>query len=440
MAVVSFSGRPPAEALSYLKEKIPGGRLSHDWRDVWQQEHLTAFVVAKMSARDLLADVHSALTKALAEGWTREMFIAEVRPMLERAGWWGRKVQKDPLTGVEREVQLGSPRRLKTIFDTNMRMAHAAGRWQRFEAAKAALPYLVYTAVLDSKTRPLHRRWHRIILPIDHPFWLTHYPPNGWHCRCTVIAMSAAMLQARGWTVTTEEELAGTDWQKTRPWLNGRSGEMLTVPVGIDPGFAYNVGKARRSALTPPPVPEPQRDIVIGDRYPRTLPKSPKPRPYPPGVAKRPGLPGDEVFDAFAKVLGVPEGGVFFDAVQTPLVIDRGLFQSRDAAGVVLGDKATKSGRARYAEVFAATLKDPDEIWMSAQSRRDGSTQMVRTYVAAFDDPDGERYWMTVVFSDRDGWWWGTTAFAPDKAGKPATQERYTSKNGRVGTLVYRRK
>ena len=125
MAVVAFTGRPPAEALAFLKDKVPGGRLSFDWRDVWQDEHLTSFVVAKMMSRDLLADVQRALLKALAEGQTREMFIRELRPVLEKAGWWGRKVQTDPLTGLAREVQLGSTRRLTTIFDTNMRMAHA---------------------------------------------------------------------------------------------------------------------------------------------------------------------------------------------------------------------------------------------------------------------------------------------------------------------------
>ncbi len=343
------------------------------------------------------------------------------------------------MTGLEREVQLGSPRRLRTIFDTNMRMAHAAGRWQRFEAGKKALPYLIRIAVLDSVTRPQHRRWHHIVLPIDHPFWRTHYPPDGWHCRCIVIAANEAMLAQRGLKISTDDELEALDWKKTRPWLNKRTGQTLTVPVGIDPGFAYNVGLARRAALTPPPVPEPQRAVVVGDRFPRALPPAMTPRPYPPGVAKRPGLEGDQVFDAFARVLGVAEGGVFMDKVQIPLAIDRGLFQARDATGAVVGDKATKSGRARYAEVLAAALADPDEIWMSAQLRRDGTVQLVRSYIAAFEDPDGERYWMTVVFAERDGWWFGVTAFPNDKAGKPESQERYASKNGRVGTLVYRR-
>lgn len=443
MPVASFSGRPPADAVAYLRDKVPGGRLSWDWRDVWQDEHITSFVVAKMGARDLLTDTHAALLAAITNGQTREAFVRQLRPMLEARGWWGRQSQTDPLTGTTREVQLGSPRRLRTIYDVNMRMAHAAGRWQRIEAAKATLPFLVYTAVLDEVTRPQHAAWGgrgavRIILPVDHPFWRTHYPPNGWHCRCSVLQMSEAMLQARGWAVTTEAELKALAWTKTRPWLNRRTGQTMTVPAGIDPGFGYNVGLSRRAALAPPPIEEPQREIVQGDRLPRTLPRALPPRTYPAGLVRRPELEGDAVFDAFSAALGVPEGGVFFDRAQIPLVIDRSLFQQRDAAGAVIAGKEAKGGRAAFAEILAATLRDPDEIWSSVQLQANGQPRLVRSYVSAWQDPGGERYWMTVVFSDRDGWWFGTTAFVPN--GKAAKAERYTSKNGRVGALVYRRK
>lgn len=445
MAVASFSGRPPADAVAYLQDKVPGGRFSFDWRDLWQDEHLTSFVVAKGMSRDLLTEIHGDLVKAISEGWTRERFIAELRPRLEARGWWGRQTMTDPVTGLTREVQLGSPRRLKTIFDINMRMAFGAGRWQRIEAAKAALPYLAYTAVIRETSRAQHAAWGgyravRIILPIDHVFWRTHFPPNGWHCLCSVVQMSEAMLKARGLTVTTEAELKAGGIGRTRPWLNQRTGQTVTVPIGIDPGFAYNVGQARRAGLTPPPTPEPQRASVIGERLPRALPPEPTPRPYPPGVARRPELVGEAVFEAFSKALGTPDGGVFIDKVQMPLSIGPQLFETRDAAGAVLASKADKSGRAQFAEVIAAALKDPDEIWMSAQSQQGGGVRLVRSYVAAFEEPDGRRIWMTVVFTERDGWWFGTTAFSPGKAGKSATQaDRYVNANARTGVLVYRR-
>lgn len=441
MAVFTFSGRPPQEAVAFLEEKTPNGRFSFDWRDVWQEEHLTSFVVAKAASAELLADIQAALVKAIREGETLETFRKGLRPLLEARGWWGRKEETDPLTGEVRQVQLGSPRRLQIIYDTNLRMAHAAGRWARIEETRPTRPYLVYSAVLDGRTRPQHAAWGgrggpRIILPVDHPFWRTHYPPNGWRCRCIVISASPEFLKARGLEVTSEAELEATGWSRTRPWLNRRNGRTETVPVGIDPGFAYNVGQARRRALTPPPTPAPQRESVIGERFPRRLPTPPRPRPYPQGVSRRDGLEGPEVFNAFARTLGVSEGGVFFDKVQIPLVIDRRLFEQRDARGQVVEAKADKRGRAPYAEVLAATLRDPDEIWVGSQIQRDGEVRLVRYYAALFEDPEAGPVWAVLGFRS-DGWWGGVTAFPAE--GGLEKQTRYLDRTVRVGTLVYRR-
>ena len=62
-------------------------------------------------------------------------------------------------------MRLGSVRRLETIFDTNMSVSFAEGRWEQQQAVKDAFPYLRYTGILDSRIRPRHRRWHGTILP-----------------------------------------------------------------------------------------------------------------------------------------------------------------------------------------------------------------------------------------------------------------------------------
>ena len=130
MAQFTFAARPSPDALSYFRDKTVGQRFSFDWRDLWQEEHVTSFVVAKMASADLLADTHRALLAAIEQGLTREQFIRDLRPTLEKAGWWGRQEQTDPTTGEVRRVQLGSRRRPATIYDTNMRMAHAASKRQ----------------------------------------------------------------------------------------------------------------------------------------------------------------------------------------------------------------------------------------------------------------------------------------------------------------------
>ena len=102
--------------------------------------------------------------------------------------------------------------------------------------------HIMLSALLDNRTRPQHRRWHGIILPRDHPWWETHYPPNGWRCRCKAMSVSGEDLEAEGWTVSEDPDEGET------PWVNPRTGEMLMVPRGVDPGWAYNPGRVDQAA------------------------------------------------------------------------------------------------------------------------------------------------------------------------------------------------
>jgi SPP1 gp7 family putative phage head morphogenesis protein len=238
MAKVELAALPPAEAVEHFRAK--GFRIGFAWQDVWQDEHAHAFTVAKAMEEDLLADIRDAVDRAMAEGVPYRDFAAELEPTLRERGWWGRQPVLDPETGRIVRAQLGSPRRLRIIFDTNLRTSYAAGRWERIERVAASRPFLRYVAVLDSRTRREHRAWHGTILPVDHDFWKTHYPPNGWRCRCIVQQLSEADLRRRGLAPSADPAVG------MRRWRNPRTGAEIDVPVGIDPGFAYNVGLAGR--------------------------------------------------------------------------------------------------------------------------------------------------------------------------------------------------
>nr|WP_314523053.1 phage minor head protein [uncultured Acinetobacter sp.] len=94
---------------------------------------------------------------------------------------------------------------LDNVFRTNVQSAYAHGRWQQQQRNKAARPYLMYSAIDDSRVRPTHLAMNRIIRHIDDPFWLIWYPPNGFRCRCTVIALTEK--QALKYGITTDEDL-----------------------------------------------------------------------------------------------------------------------------------------------------------------------------------------------------------------------------------------
>ncbi|MBZ9678905.1 phage minor head protein [Mesorhizobium sp. ES1-1] len=239
---------PPREAIAALFER--GGRLdpSFAWQDVWQDTHASMFTVAKSAGFDILSDIYAALVDALANGTTLRQFGAELTPALQAKGWWGKQPAFDPVSGDTTWSQLGSTRRLGIMFDVNMRVSYAAGHWASFERSKAARPFLRYVHLEGQEfPRLQHHLWHNTVLPVDHPWWNTHACPNGWNCHCTLQSLSQRdidRLQREG-ELLKFEPVPGT----MRKYVNNRTGEVTMVPDGIDPGWAYNPGKAGFSMI-----------------------------------------------------------------------------------------------------------------------------------------------------------------------------------------------
>ncbi|MEX2524487.1 MAG: phage minor head protein [Gammaproteobacteria bacterium] len=234
---------PPERALEFFQKK--GLATSFAWQDLLHQEHEAAFTVAKMMDMDLLSDVRDAVERAITDGISFEDFRAELEPTLADRGWWGRKEMTDPQTGQVREVQLGSPRRLRTIYQTNLRTAYAAGHWDRIVDTAEEAPFLLYDAVLDERTRPEHAEWDGTLLRYDDPWWEDHYPPNGWNCRCSVVQLDADQAQA----ILGKSAPDTPPSDPAREWVNPRTGEVQQVPRGIDPGWNYHPGRARTAKL-----------------------------------------------------------------------------------------------------------------------------------------------------------------------------------------------
>lgn len=232
---------PPTQAISYFKAK--GLRQTFSYADMLGEAHDHAFTVAKMMDVDLLGQVRASLDSALANGTPFKEWADNLLPTLQAAGWWGRKAVTDPLTGQTIVAQLGSPWRLETIFRTNMQTAYAAGHWREIESQADLAPFLMYDAVDDLRTREAHRAWDRKVLPVSSAWWKTHYPPNGWNCRCGVIQLDATEVKRLGLDVSTPPD-AGT-----YNWKNPRTGEMQKVPVGLDPGFDKNAGATYLKAV-----------------------------------------------------------------------------------------------------------------------------------------------------------------------------------------------
>ncbi|WP_193583759.1 phage head morphogenesis protein, partial [Laribacter hongkongensis] len=155
---------PPEKAIAYFEQK--GYAIGFKWQDVWAEAHAKAFTVAGVMKLDVLTDVHDALADSLQRGGTLADFKNRLRPILEAKGWWGKGQVVDPVTGEISGRRL-TPRRLDTIFRTNLQSAYMAGRYQTMMENVADRPWWQYVAVMDSRTRPAHRALHGRIFRYD---------------------------------------------------------------------------------------------------------------------------------------------------------------------------------------------------------------------------------------------------------------------------------
>jgi SPP1 gp7 family putative phage head morphogenesis protein len=231
----------PEKAIEFYKDK--GLRRSFAWQDMIKEEHAYAFTVAKMMDRDLLDTTKQLMDTMIAEGRTIQDFNKELIPHLQKKGWWGKDDVIDPLTGKVTNAQLGSPARLETIFRTNMQSAYAVGAWEAIEASKESLPYLMYDAIDDGRAREEHAKFDGLVLPVDHPFWKEHYPPNDYNCRCGTIQMDEDDVEDEGLEISDDPVI------ERKPWTNPLTGITEQLPVGVSPSFNFNAGHERMRIL-----------------------------------------------------------------------------------------------------------------------------------------------------------------------------------------------
>lgn len=213
----------PIEAINFLRNKldIPTSM----WTDLWQEEHSIGFTVAGAQTKALVKDFHEVVLKAIRDGTTIDEFRRDFDRIVEDHGW---------------SYNGSRGWRSRVIFDTNINTAYAAGRWEQIQRVKVERPYLRYVH-LENQPHPRleHAAWHNTILPVDDPWWLTHYPPNGWFCHCTVESLSERDLARYGLSVSAQ----APPTRMVERIINTVEGpRTVLVPEGIDPGFAYRPG------------------------------------------------------------------------------------------------------------------------------------------------------------------------------------------------------
>lgn len=215
-------GRPFPEQVAFFRGKLGELVPTATWRDLWKGAHDRAFMVAGAARADLLADLAAAVDAAIAGGETLDQFRARFGQIVQRHGWQG-------WTGSGSAA--GRAWRTRIIYTTNQATSYAAGRLAQLRA----FPLWVYRHGASRDPRPQHLAWDGLVLPADHPFWRTHYPPSAWNCSCYVVGardMDAALRRGgkAGYTAPPK----GWDTRDSRGRL-----------PGVDAGWDYMPGASR---------------------------------------------------------------------------------------------------------------------------------------------------------------------------------------------------
>lgn len=381
----------PVDAVAYLKRK--GFAIGWDWHSVDAETHARAFTVARAASIDVLNDIRTALVDNLRRGGTVNDFIRDLQPVLEAKGWWGRKTIINQ-AGEEQEVTLGTPRRLRTIYQTNMQAAYMAGRYKAALEVTETHPYWMYIATMDERTRPSHADMHRKVFRWDDPIWEYILPPNGYNCRCRFIAIRAADVERRGLKV--ESSQGKIRFEIVETGVASDTGEINTARVMIydttdwagkkmvfrtDPGFTS--GPAHSHIM----------DEVLLEKAKRVLGEPAALQEVQETLLNPIRLASWAAYVAYIRKVGKPQGqGMAFAVMQKPeqdyvkaqgVPVQSGLILARDE--VIASVKARRHLAAGDALTLAEWEQLPLRMAQAEQVLWD-ATDNVLIYVLPVDD------------------------------------------------------
>lgn len=388
----NYGTLPFAEQITFFRRKL--NLPTATWRDIWQAQHDTTFVVAGANRAALVEDFRAALDKAVSQGTTLAEFRQDFDRIVATHGW---------------SYNGGRGWRSRVIYDTNLRTSYAAGRLQQMKAISDRRPYWRYRHSIGvAHPRAQHLAWDGRILRHDDPWWDVHYPPNSWGCRCYVETLAERDMKRLG--------KAGPDAAPTP----------ANDTTGIGEGWAYTPGRSRLRALTAEPLDQwPTAALIPSLLATDALPPV---RTLAADYRQPSDLPAQDYVDAFLAEFGaLGQDGAWQDVLGETLFINDQLF--RDARGQL---KISKRARQAYVRMLARTIIEPDEIWVILEPYRNqpGRYLLRRRYLARWRI-EGEQAPGLAVFDIGTPGWTGVTTFAP--------QDEAYLKGQRRGVRLYRR-
>ncbi len=222
---------PYAEAVEYLKKRDVIKKVDYD--KLSDKMRFRAFTASRINDGKLLERLNTEMLSNVRDGKGLKDFLSLTKTdILDKIGM-------GPNQGWYWE----------TVYRTNVQTAYNAGRAMGFAEDKPLALELVI--IDDLRTSDICRQYagKRFILPYDHPFWQTHWPPFHFNCRTTVRAIYDESEIPESWSNPNDikdsnngfgaNPLANDDWwlelesQVRQAKMYGVQGEIEAAKVAL---------------------------------------------------------------------------------------------------------------------------------------------------------------------------------------------------------------
>lgn len=190
---------------NWLHQRIPFERHEFDRLD--REAKKVAFTAARVVGEAAVRKLRDRLAQAVVRGDTLRQFKADAADALDAS----------TLT----------PAQVETLYRTHVGRAMTAGKMRALNHPLVGdqFPYLLYTAVHDSRVRVEHKAMEKLglngtaVYRRDDPIWDEFLPPWAWNCRCEVVPLD-------------KETAAEYGVEEAREWV--RSGVPPAVPHWVE--------------------------------------------------------------------------------------------------------------------------------------------------------------------------------------------------------------
>lgn len=124
-------------------------------------------------------------------------------------------------------------------------------KWESIVEDSETLPYLMYDAVMDERTRDDHAQLNGIVRKWDDSFWDTYFPPNNWGCRCDVKQLDEDATPTSVPNVVPPKPLFRTNAGKTGTLFQLEHPYFTSLPQGVYDRVIEQSGKLLPHRIKP---------------------------------------------------------------------------------------------------------------------------------------------------------------------------------------------